>query len=42
METLLYVALAIVIYAVLADQTDRAVEREMRKRKSDPDLRLVS
>jgi hypothetical protein len=42
METLFYVVLAIVIYGVLADRTDRAVEREMRKRQPDPDLRLVT
>ena len=42
MEMLLYLALAAVLYGLLAERTDRAVEREMqRRRKQGPDLRLV-
>jgi hypothetical protein len=42
MQMLLYLPLAAVLYGILADRTDRAVEREMRKRRGDgPDLRLV-
>jgi len=41
-QMLLYLPLAAVLYGILADRTDRAVEREMRKRRGDgPDLRLV-
>jgi hypothetical protein len=37
-----YLILAAVIYGVLADRTDRAIEREMRKRQPhSSDLRLV-
>lgn len=41
MHMLVYLILAVVIYGVLADRTDRAVEREMRKRQPPGDLRLV-
>ena len=42
MQMLVYLILAVVIYGVLADRTDRAIEREMRKRQPDSsDLRLV-
>ena len=42
MQMLLYLPLAAVIYGFLAERTDRAVEREMRKRRGDgPDLHLV-
>ena len=42
MLTPLYLVLAAVIYGFLADRTDRALEREMRARRSDTgDLRLV-
>lgn len=42
MLMLVYLILAAVIYGVLADRTDRAIEREMRKRQPDNgDLRLV-
>ena len=42
MQMLLYLPLAVVLYGILAERTDRAVEREMRKRRGDgPDLRLV-
>ena len=42
MQMLLYLPLAAVIYGFLAERTDRAVEREMRRRRGDgPDLRLV-
>lgn len=33
MEMLLYLILAAVLYGILADRTDQAVEREMRKRR---------
>jgi hypothetical protein len=33
MQMLVYVVLAVVIYALLADRTDRAIEREMVKRR---------
>ena len=42
MQMLVYLILAVVIYGVLADRTDRAIEREMRKRQPDSShLRLV-
>ena len=42
MQMLLYLPLAAVLYGILAERTDRAVEREMRRRRGDgPDLRLV-
>ena len=42
MEMLAYIALAVVLYGLLADRTDRAIEREMRNRRTGtPDLRLV-
>ena len=42
MEMLAYIALAVVLYSLLADRTDRAIEREMRNRRTGtPDLRLV-
>ena len=42
METLFYLVLAAVLYGILADRTDRAVDREMRKRREQPgDLQLV-
>jgi hypothetical protein len=42
MQMLLYLPLAAVLYGILAERSDRAVEREMRKRRGDsPDLRLV-
>ena len=33
MHTLIYLLLAAIIYGVLADRTDRAVDREMKKRR---------
>ena len=33
MHMFVYVALAVIIYAVLADRTDRAAERELMKRQ---------
>ena len=33
MHMFVYVALAVIIYAVLADRTDRATEREVMKRR---------
>ena len=42
MHMFVYFALALIIYAVLADRTDRAIEREMTKRRpSDGRLGLV-
>ena len=44
METPLYLLLAVVLYGLLADRTDRAIEREMRKRRSERsplDLRVA-
>ena len=42
MHMLLYLPLAAVLYGILAERTDRVVEREMRRRRGDgPDLRLV-
>lgn len=42
MQMLVYVVLAVVIYALLADRTDRAIEREMTKRRpGDSRLGLV-
>ena len=35
MHMFLYVLLAAVIYAVLAERTDEAVDREMKKRRAD-------
>ena len=37
-----YIVLAVVLYGLLADRTDRALEREMRKRRAESrDLDLV-
>ena len=42
MEMLAYIVLAAVLYGLVADRIDRAIERETRKRRKDPpDLRLV-
>ena len=41
MQMLVYVILAVIIYALLADRTDRAIEREMKKRRHDSKLELV-
>src|SRR6185503_10432842 len=42
MEMLAYIVLAAVLYGLLADRIDRAIERETRsRRKGPPDLRLV-
>ena len=41
METLIYIVFAAVLYGILADRTERAIEREMRKRKNEPDLHLL-
>ena len=42
MGMLLYLPLAVVIYLILADRTDRAIDREVQKRRSDAsDLGLV-
>jgi hypothetical protein len=42
METLLYLLLGAVLYGILADRTDRAVERDMKKRRArSADLHLV-
>jgi hypothetical protein len=42
MEMLFYIALAALLYGVIAERADREVEREMRnRRKQPPDLRLV-
>jgi hypothetical protein len=42
MDMLIYLVLAVVIYSVLADRTDRAIEREMQSRRADAKpLRLV-
>ena len=42
MLTLLYIVLAVVLYGILADRTDRATERDMQQRRPDePDARLV-
>lgn len=35
MEMLVYVILAAVVYGIVAEYSDRAVEREMRKRLAD-------
>lgn len=35
MDTFVYILLAAVLYGLLADRTDRAVEREMRKRREE-------
>ena len=35
MEMFIYVVLAAVIYAILADRTDKAIEREMEERRSE-------
>ena len=35
MQMFVYVILAAVIYAVLADRTDKAVDREMKKRRGE-------
>ena len=41
MEMLLYLLLGAVLYGLLADRTDRAIEREMERRRVQPgDLRL--
>jgi hypothetical protein len=42
MHMFIYIALAVIIYTVLADRTDRAIERELTKRRaSDSRLGLV-
>jgi hypothetical protein len=42
MQMFVYLVLAVVIYVFLADHTDRAIEREMKKRRPEErDLRLV-
>lgn len=42
MVMLFYIVLAVVLYVVLADRTDRAFDREMQERRPDqPDPRLV-
>ena len=42
MQMFVYIVLASVIYAVLAQRTDEAVDREMKKRRADnTDLTLV-
>ena len=42
MQMFFYLILAAVVYGILADRTDRALEREMRARRPDgSDLRLV-
>src|SRR5262245_47240088 len=42
MHMLVYLILAAIVYGVLADRTDRAVDREMQKRRADStDLGLV-
>jgi hypothetical protein len=42
MHMLVYLILAAVVYGVLAEHTDRAVEREMRRRQPDSaNLRLL-
>ena len=43
METLFYLILGAVLYGIVADRTDRAVEREMdaRRRRSTAGLHLV-
>jgi len=35
MQMFAYVVLAVVIYAVLADRTERAIDREMKKRRAE-------
>lgn len=35
MQMFVYVVLAAIIYAVLADRTDKAVDREMKKRRAE-------
>ena len=35
MQMFAYLILAAIVYAVLADRTDRAVEREMKKRRAE-------
>ena len=43
MEMLAYIALAAVLYGLLAERIDRAIERETRsRRKGPPDLRLTA
>jgi hypothetical protein len=38
----LYIVLAVVLYGILADRTDRATERDMRQRRpGESDPRLV-
>ena len=42
MEMLFYLLLAVVLYGLMADRTDQAIEREMRKRRvRSGDLSLV-
>ena len=41
MEMLLYLALAAVLYGIIADRADRAVERVMRRRRVGSHLRPV-
>jgi hypothetical protein len=35
MQLFVYIVLAAIIYAVLADRTDKAVDREMKKRRAE-------
>ena len=35
MQMFVYVVLAAIIYAVLADRTDKAVDREMKRRRAE-------
>ena len=35
MQMFAYIVLAAIIYAVLADHTDKAVDREMKKRRAE-------
>jgi hypothetical protein len=43
MEMLAYIALAAVLYGLLAERIDRAADRETRNRRKDPpDLRLTT
>ena len=41
MLTPLYFVLAVVVYAILADRTDRAIEREMQERRPGGEVNLV-
>jgi hypothetical protein len=41
METLLYIVLAAVLYGIVAERSDRAVEREMRSRQKPAGPQLL-